>query len=379
MSSAELRLSLPVDAAGEALTTVLTEQGFAVRSNGAGLLEVERGSLGTTLVAGAFAGQDMHVRFDVRLSEVEEGTLAVFAQSALGGFLKGGALGAAKGGDVVTEAARLSGARLAQQGLLTVAASAPSAAPVPSAAMGFAANGYPGYASTAVAAPPVYTSPAPSSDRTNPVSIVAIVLGFLFPIGGIVAGAVALAQIKRTGEKGRGLALGGIIAGAVLTVLGFIAALAFVVFVLFGAGSDASDPFGLSRDGEVTIAPDEQAAVDPSVLSVGACLDSLPGGVIAAGNLVDCAAPHAFEIFAGFELPDAGAFPGDEAIQEAAFAGCEAAYPAYVGASYNDSTLNYYFVGPTEQTWASGDREVSCLLFDPATELTTGSLAGSGR
>ncbi len=379
MSVAELRLSLPVDTASEALTGVLVEQGFVVRPNGPGLLEVERGSLGTTLVAGAFAGQDMHVRFDVRLSAVDEGTLAVFEHSALGGFLKGGALGAAKAGDVVTEAARLAGARLAQQGLLTVAASVPSAVPIPSAAMGFAANGYPGYASTAVAAPPVYTSLAPSSDRTNPVSIVAIVLGFLFPVGGIIAGAVALAQIKRTGEKGRGLALGGIIAGAVLTVLGFIATLAFVVFMVFGAGSGASDPFGFSQDGEVTIAPDEQAAVDPSVLTVGACLDSLPGGVIAAGNVVDCAAPHAFEIFAGFEVADAAAFPGDAAIEEAAFAGCEAAFPSYVGATYNDSTLNYYFVGPTEQTWAAGDREISCLLFDPATELTTGSLAGSGR
>ncbi|MFJ4037051.1 septum formation family protein [Microbacterium sp. NPDC090007] len=375
MTSAELRLSLPVEAARDALTTVLTDQGFDVRPTASGSLEVERGSHGAALGAGAFAGQDVAVRFAVHVTAVDEGSLAVFEQSTVGGVRRD----AAETGDVITETARLSGARLAQQGLLTVAAPVGVVAQPSSAAMGFAANGYPGYASTAVAEPPIYASPQPAPGRTNTLSIVAIVLGFLFPIGGVVAGTLSLAQIKRTGEKGRGFALTGIVAGAVLTVVGFVAALAFVVFAVFGAGASGSDPFGLSQDGEVTIAPDEQAAVDPSVLTVGACLDSLPGGVIAAGNVVDCAAPHAFEIFAGFDVPDAAAFPGDPAIEEAAFAGCEAAYPGYVGASYNDSTLNYYFVGPTEQTWASGDREISCLLFDPATELTTGSLAGSGR
>ncbi|WP_150953902.1 DUF4190 domain-containing protein [Microbacterium testaceum] len=376
MASAELRLSLPIDRARDALAAALAEQGFTVQPTASGSLEVERGSLGTTIVAGAFAGQDMHVRFDVHLSEIDEGTLAAFEHSAVGGFFKGGAIGAAKSGDVVREAARLAGARLAQQGLLTVAA--PAEGVSVAAAGGGYVNGYPGYASTAVAAPPA-SAPAPvPTDRTNVVAIVALVLGFVVPIGGIVAGAVALAQIKRTGEKGRGLAIGGIIAGGILSVVVFLVGLALVILTIIGAANEANDPFGFPQDGDVTIAPDEQAAVDPSVLTLGACLDALPGGVIGANNVVDCAQPHAFEIFAGFDLAD-GAFPGDAAIEEAAYAGCEAAYPGYVGVSYNDSTLNYYFVGPTEQTWASGDREVSCLLFDPATELSTGSLAGSGR
>ncbi len=71
-------------------------------------------------------------------------------------------------------------------------------------------------------------------------AIAAIIMGFVLPIGGIIAGAVALAQIKRTGEKGRGLAIGGIIAGGVITVLTILATVAFVLFAILGAGVAAS-------------------------------------------------------------------------------------------------------------------------------------------
>ena len=42
--------------------------------------------------------------------------------------------------------------------------------------------------------------------------------GFLFSIAGIVAGAVSINQIKRTRERGNGLAIAGIIVG-VITLL----------------------------------------------------------------------------------------------------------------------------------------------------------------
>jgi hypothetical protein len=63
-------------------------------------------------------------------------------------------------------------------------------------------------------ATPSYT-PAPAAAKTNTVAIVALILGILIPIGGIIAGVIALGQIKRTGENGRGLAIAGIVIGAV--------------------------------------------------------------------------------------------------------------------------------------------------------------------
>lgn len=64
--------------------------------------------------------------------------------------------------------------------------------------------------------------PAPAAGRTNTLAIVALILGIVVPIGGIICGPIALSQIKRTGENGRGLALAGLIIGCVFTLISII-------------------------------------------------------------------------------------------------------------------------------------------------------------
>jgi hypothetical protein len=359
MAAAELRLSLPADPARDAVAAALTDQGFDVAASS------------DVLVASRTATDDGDVvpdRFDVRLSEVPEGTLAVFAPSD-----DGVDLAAPTGGAAAGEAARLVGARLAQQGVLAIAApAAGTLAPIPAAPLSAGAPAAAGYPGGAASAPG-----APGASRTNVVAIVALVLGFVVPVAGIVTGAIALAQIKRTGEKGRGLALGGIVAGGVLTLFLATVVIGTLVFSALTAAGGSADPYAPPEEGGVTVAPDEQAPFDPSALVVGSCLDDLPGGFVAAGNVVDCAQPHSYEAFGGFDVAD-GTYPGDAEIETAALQGCEAAYGGYVGVSYQESRLDYYYVGPTEQTWAVGDREIFCLLYDPNAEQTVGSLAGSG-
>ncbi len=53
-------------------------------------------------------------------------------------------------------------------------------------------------------------------------SVVGLLCGIIGPVVGIVLGVIALNQIKQTGQAGRGLALAGIILGAVLLALGVI-------------------------------------------------------------------------------------------------------------------------------------------------------------
>jgi hypothetical protein len=72
-------------------------------------------------------------------------------------------------------------------------------------------------------------------------SLVCSVLGLACGIGsivGIVLGFVALNQIKQTGQGGRGLALAGIIVGAVLFALAVIWAI--VYFATMGQSSYSS-------------------------------------------------------------------------------------------------------------------------------------------
>jgi len=82
--------------------------------------------------------------------------------------------------------------------------------------------------------PPAYAS-APVATKTNTLAIVALVLGVLVPIGGIIAGHIALGQTKRTGDGGHGLAVAG-------TILGYVGSVAWIIFwvalalILIGAG-----------------------------------------------------------------------------------------------------------------------------------------------
>jgi peptidyl-prolyl cis-trans isomerase B (cyclophilin B) len=71
---------------------------------------------------------------------------------------------------------------------------------------------------------PQYAQPygAPAQPGWNTMSIVAFVATFFISILGIILGFIALSQIKRTGEQGRGLALAAVIIGFISIVIGII-------------------------------------------------------------------------------------------------------------------------------------------------------------
>ncbi|MFC5338811.1 DUF4190 domain-containing protein [Leucobacter denitrificans] len=87
--------------------------------------------------------------------------------------------------------------------------------------------------------PPTY-QPAPQMPApkppTNVFAIISLIGAFFLSIVGIIFGHIALSQIKRTGESGRGLALAGTIIGYVRLageVLGIVFAILF--FGIFGS------------------------------------------------------------------------------------------------------------------------------------------------
>ncbi|WP_314148264.1 DUF4190 domain-containing protein [uncultured Leifsonia sp.] len=77
-----------------------------------------------------------------------------------------------------------------------------------------------GYAGQPYPAPYGYAQ----APRTNTLAIVSLVSAFVVSIVAVITGHIALAQIRRTGEAGRGMALAGLIIGYVgvgFTVLVF--------------------------------------------------------------------------------------------------------------------------------------------------------------
>ncbi|WEO76712.1 DUF4190 domain-containing protein [Cryobacterium sp. SO2] len=85
----------------------------------------------------------------------------------------------------------------------------------------------------APAAPAAYSSQgygAPSAaDKYNVLAIISLVSAFFVSLAAIICGHIALSQIKKTGEKGRGLAIAGLVLGYVGLISGIIF---FIVIIL---------------------------------------------------------------------------------------------------------------------------------------------------
>jgi peptidyl-prolyl cis-trans isomerase B (cyclophilin B) len=88
--------------------------------------------------------------------------------------------------------------------------------------------------------PPGYGPPPPGSrpTGTNALAIVSLVAAFLCVPAGLVCGIIALSQIKKTGQDGRGLALAGTILSAVFLVLTIVAFAAIIAL-----GTSTSNEF----------------------------------------------------------------------------------------------------------------------------------------
>jgi len=85
-------------------------------------------------------------------------------------------------------------------------------------------------------APTPYSS-APTGPKTNTLAIVSLVLAFFISLGAVICGHIALGQIKRTGEGGRGLAIAGLVLGYLGLVAGIIGAIIWVSFLALAASS----------------------------------------------------------------------------------------------------------------------------------------------
>lgn len=92
----------------------------------------------------------------------------------------------------------------------------------------YAAPGYPGY----------------SQPRgTNTMSIVSLVCAFVIAPLGIIFGHIALSQIKRTGEEGRGLAIAGLVVGYVSTLLTILAIAFFILMAIIATGLETNNNY----------------------------------------------------------------------------------------------------------------------------------------
>lgn len=116
------------------------------------------------------------------------------------------------------------------------------------------------------------------------------------------------------------------------------------------------------REGECLIDAEVEAAVSDEQLS------EMP--------TVDCSEEHDSQVFRVFDLPD-GPFPSDDEYSAALEDECLPAFEDFVGVAYEDSELFIYDVGPLEEGWEMGDREVICVAYFDDGQMTNETFEGS--
>jgi hypothetical protein len=120
----------------------------------------------------------------------------------------------------------------------------------------------------------------------------------------------------------------------------------------------------------------EAGETDVFSLAVGDCFNDQDAEEVQSVEAIPCGDPHDYEAYFAFDLPDAEAYPGADAVSQAAQDGCVAEFATFVGAPYEDAApLDFNFLSPTEGSWDEGDREILCIVMDA--EKTTGTLAGA--
>ena len=110
----------------------------------------------------------------------------------------------------------------------------------------------------------------------------------------------------------------------------------------------------------------------------GSALEALQFGIDV--DVVSCDAPHVGEIFGNYFIPDAEstAYPGVDTVEEIAAQNCAVEFENYVGSTYAESSLDYWFYWPGQADWDNGLGFVMCALVDYGGGDLVGSAWQSG-
>ena len=176
-----------------------------------------------------------------------------------------------------------------------------------------------------------------------------------------------------------------------LPLTGVLLALLLAVAACSSPTSDApSASASASLSDEASASAEESASSEPSDegtltsvfdLEVGDCFDTEDVSSVDEVTVVGCEATHVYEVFevADYDAGPDEAFPGDDALNDAAEDVCRPGFEDYVGVPYDDSEWFGTFINPSEQTWEEGDREILCVLHTEEETGITGSAEGTNR
>lgn len=143
---------------------------------------------------------------------------------------------------------------------------------------------------------------------------------------------------------------------------------------------DTDEPEDTEEPDDTDEPDDGDGEVSVFDLEVGMCFNiGGDGSSLETVPVVACDESHAYEVFAlvEHEAGDDEDYPGDREMDDFAFEECEPEFEDYVGTPYEESIYSINYLTPSEDTWAAGDREVVCLVYDSEEEELSESVRGS--
>jgi uncharacterized membrane protein YgcG len=196
-------------------------------------------------------------------------------------------------------------------------------------------------------------------------SLTVSIAAFCLPVVAAVLGIFGLRQIRRNGQRGRGLAIAGIVINSVATVLVAL----FVVLAVIGALDEGN--------------------TDVQDIKVGQCFNTVGSSLSDYGgngrrsttvDVVSCHDEHDAEAYAVFTLDqDLGNdYPGVDRISDISNDKCASYADGYLGDQTLGEGMDIYFYMPPEAGWNRGDRAVTCFFGSSDGKVTGSVKSGAG-
>lgn len=212
--------------------------------------------------------------------------------------------------------------------------------------------------------------------KANGLAVASLLLGVIgiTVIGAIlsvVLGILALGQIRRTGQRGRGLAIAGLVfSGIWLILLG--------AYLVLGPGKSPAQPATGGPGSSPAPGPGSSASSGSQSTNVfalrpGQCFQNPPASQTVLGvtyvSVVPCSTPHNAQAFVQFTAKGTS-YPGIDALKRQADTGCHARIKGNVQTSKIKNSMTLHYLYPLEMSWTSGHRTITCLIVNSKTNLT---------
>ena len=121
-------------------------------------------------------------------------------------------------------------------------------------------------------------------------------------------------------------------------------------------------------------------------LEVGNCYNTVSkesGGDKPVGEVtvVDCAKAHTYEVVAQTTFPkDVDKLPSADSIKSLGQGFCQGEdFTKYVGVDAGSSSYQIEYLSPSDDTWATGDRKISCVVAQGDKSQVKGSAKDSKK